>query len=84
VVAHKANVLPYMGSFPSPSLFGINTLGYDSNWANYERGVPAARTMGARWVHFTNDSIHFSDGHLSRRTKEMIATYVSSLNRCPY
>jgi len=62
VVAHKANVLPYMGSFPSPSLFGINTLGYDSNWANYERGVPAARTMGARWVHFTNDSIHFSDG----------------------
>lgn len=28
--------------------------------------------------------IHFSDGHLNRRTKEMIATYVSGLNRCPY
>src|SRR5213082_3498630 len=28
--------------------------------------------------------IHFSDGHLTRRTKEMIATYVSGLNRCPY
>lgn len=28
--------------------------------------------------------LHFTDGHLSRRLKEMIATYVSSLNQCPY
>jgi hypothetical protein len=28
--------------------------------------------------------VHFSDGHLSRRVKEMIATYVSALNQCPY
>jgi len=28
--------------------------------------------------------VHFSDGHLNRRTKEMIATFVSGLNRCPY
>jgi hypothetical protein len=28
--------------------------------------------------------IHFSEGHLTRRLKEMIATYVSALNRCPY
>jgi hypothetical protein len=28
--------------------------------------------------------VHFSDGHLVRRTKEMIATFVSGLNRCPY
>jgi hypothetical protein len=28
--------------------------------------------------------LHFADGHLTRRTKEMIATYVSGLNRCPY
>jgi hypothetical protein len=28
--------------------------------------------------------VHFTDGHLKRRTKEMIATYVSGLNRCPY
>lgn len=28
--------------------------------------------------------IHFADGHLTRRQKEMIATYVSALNRCPY
>jgi hypothetical protein len=29
-------------------------------------------------------TVHFTDGHLPRRTKEMIATYVSGLNRCPY
>jgi hypothetical protein len=28
--------------------------------------------------------LHFADGHLTRRTKEMIATYVSGLNQCPY
>ena len=28
--------------------------------------------------------VHFSDGHLTRRIKEMIATYVSALNRCEY
>ena len=28
--------------------------------------------------------VHFSDGHLDRRTKEQIATYVSALNRCRY
>src|SRR4051794_3854058 len=31
-----------------------------------------------------SDTIHFSEGHLNRRTKEMIASYVSYLNRCPY
>jgi len=30
------------------------------------------------------NTIHFSAGHLSRRHKEMIASYVSYLNRCPY
>ncbi len=34
-------------------------------------------------VDFSN-TIHFSEGHLSRRHKEMIASYVSYLNRCPY
>lgn len=29
-------------------------------------------------------SLHFSNGHLNRRTKEMIATLVSGINRCPY
>ena len=34
-------------------------------------------------VDFSN-TIHFSTGHLVRRHKEMIASYVSFLNRCPY
>jgi hypothetical protein len=34
-------------------------------------------------VEFSN-TLHFSEGHLSRRLKEMIASYVSYLNRCPY
>ena len=34
-------------------------------------------------VQFSN-TIHFSEGHLTRRHKEMIASYVSYLNRCPY
>ena len=28
--------------------------------------------------------LHFSDGHLTRRMKEMIATFVSALNQCVY
>lgn len=34
-------------------------------------------------VAFSN-TVHFSDGHLPYRTKEMVATLVSGLNRCPY
>jgi hypothetical protein len=34
-------------------------------------------------VDFSN-AVHFSEGHLLRRHKEMIASYVSYLNRCPY
>lgn len=28
--------------------------------------------------------VHFQNGHLDRRTKEMLATFVSGLNQCPY
>ncbi|HWR82495.1 MAG TPA: hypothetical protein VN285_04270 [Candidatus Deferrimicrobium sp.] len=31
-----------------------------------------------------SDRIHFSEGHLTRRVKEMLATYVSALNHCVY
>lgn len=34
-------------------------------------------------IQFSN-TVHFSEGHLSRRHKEMIASHVSFLNRCPY
>lgn len=37
-----------------------------------------------RGIEDLSNSIHFSDGHLTRRIKEMIASYVSALNRCPY
>ena len=36
-----------------------------------------------QFVDFSN-RVHFSEGHLIRRHKEMIASYVSYLNRCPY
>jgi alkylhydroperoxidase family enzyme len=36
-----------------------------------------------RVIQFSNE-VHFSDGHLPRRTKEMVATLVSALNQCPY
>jgi uncharacterized peroxidase-related enzyme len=31
-----------------------------------------------------SDTVHFSAGHLDRKTKEAIASWVSYLNRCPY
>ena len=43
-----------------------------------------ARPDFFRQVKQFSDTIHFSEGFLSRRHKEMIASYVSYLNRCPY
>ena len=37
-----------------------------------------------RYIHELSVKAHFSDGFLKRRTKELIATYVSALNRCKY
>jgi len=37
-----------------------------------------------RQVMAFSNTLHFSEGHLTRRQKERIATYVSGLNRCPY
>ena len=34
-------------------------------------------------IEFSN-TVQFSEGHLSRRHKEMLASYVSFLNQCPY
>jgi len=44
---------------PAPSLFSINTGTYDSSHTNYVRDLPAAAALGARWVRFTADSIHW-------------------------
>ncbi|HWG59116.1 MAG TPA: hypothetical protein VN661_08730 [Candidatus Acidoferrales bacterium] len=43
-----------------------------------------ARPDFLRQVVEFSDTVHFSEGHLSRRHKEMIASWVSYLNRCPY
>jgi len=37
-----------------------------------------------RQVMAFSNTVHFSEGHLTRRTKEAIASYVSYLNRCAY
>ena len=37
-----------------------------------------------RQVMAFSNTVHFSEGHLDRKTKEAIASYVSYLNRCPY
>jgi alkylhydroperoxidase family enzyme len=44
----------------------------------------SARPDFLRQVMAFSDTVHFSEGHLTRRHKEMIATYVSALNHCPY
>ncbi|MDA1018506.1 MAG: carboxymuconolactone decarboxylase family protein [Planctomycetota bacterium] len=44
----------------------------------------SARPDFLRQVIDMSNGVHFQDGHLTYRTKEMIATYVSGLNRCNY
>jgi hypothetical protein len=44
----------------------------------------SARPDFLRQVIAFSNTVHFSEGHLTRRHKEMIATYVSALNHCPY
>lgn len=59
--AAESSVLPAIGGpQPSPTIFGLNTLGYTQDSANFNRELPTARSMGARWVHFTNDSVKFA------------------------
>lgn len=43
-----------------------------------------ARPDFLRQVMDFSNTVHFSEGHLSRRHKEMIASHVSYLNQCPY
>jgi len=43
-----------------------------------------ARPDFLRQVVEFSHTVHFSEGYLTRRHKEMIASYVSYLNRCPY
>jgi hypothetical protein len=61
-VHHKpsVSVLPTIGgALPAPSLFGINTGTYDKSQADFDRDIPTAAGLGARWDHFTSGSVHF-------------------------
>jgi hypothetical protein len=53
------------GQEPAPSLFGINTGTYDTSQARLSRDLPTAKRLGARWVHFTGDSVKYSRGRVS-------------------
>lgn len=44
----------------------------------------SARPDVLRHIMVFSDCLHFSEGHLTRRVKEAIATYVSAINHCPY
>jgi hypothetical protein len=48
------------GAQPPSSLFGINTGTFDTNESRLARDLPTARALGARWVHFTGDSIKYT------------------------
>jgi hypothetical protein len=51
------------------------------------RGILRTMSFQPEYLCYINElsrKAHFSDGYLDRRTKEMIATYVSALNKCKY
>jgi hypothetical protein len=50
-------------------------------------GILRTMTLKPEYLEHINavaNVAHFKDGFLTRRTKEMIATYVSALNKCKY
>ena len=58
--------------------------------ANDDRAIPdilkcfSSRPDVFEKIEELSNVLHFSDGHLNRRTKEKIASFVSALNRCRY
>jgi hypothetical protein len=58
--------------------------------ANDDRAIPdilkcfSLRPDVFEKIEELSNTLHFSDGHLKRKTKEKIASYVSALNRCRY
>jgi hypothetical protein len=50
-------------------------------------GILRTMSLQPQYMSYINElanRAHFRDGFLKRRTKEMIATYVSTLNKCKY
>jgi hypothetical protein len=89
----SASPTPKIAMIEDAEATGEVAAAYDYWRVNSVRGgqqVPGIiKCFGARpdflrqVVDFSNQ-VHFSQGHLTRRHKEMIASYVSFLNRCPY
>lgn len=58
--------------------------------ANDDRAIPdilkcfSPRPDVFEKIEELSNILQFSDGHLNRKTKEKIASYVSALNRCRY
>src|SRR2546421_12026992 len=61
-VAAALAAAPAAARLPPPSLFGLNTGTFDPNYAHYVRDLPAARALGARWVHFTGSLVKVRRG----------------------
>src|SRR5438034_5716634 len=57
VALAAAAATPAAARPPAPSLFGLNTGTFDPNYAHFVRDLPAARSLGARWVHFTGSLV---------------------------
>lgn len=55
---------------PPTSLFGLNTGTFDDSNARYALDTPHAAKLGARWVHFTGDSMRFVRGKPSFRIQD--------------
>jgi hypothetical protein len=61
-VAAALAAAPAAARTPGPSLFGLNTGTFDPNYSRYLRDLPAARALGARWVHFTGSLVKVRGG----------------------
>jgi hypothetical protein len=57
---------------PPPSLFGINTGTFTQDNASYALDTPHAAALGARWVHFTGDSMRFVSGKPDFRIQDSL------------
>jgi hypothetical protein len=49
---------------PNPSLYGLNTGTFDTNYRHFVRDIPTAGRLGARWVHLSGDNVHSRAGHV--------------------
>src|SRR5256885_2462146 len=78
VALAAAAATPATARIPAPSLFGLNTGTFDPYYAHYVRDLPAARALGARWVHFTGSLVKARRG---RPSFALLDTQVATARR---